>query len=158
MQTFLPLPHIPSTAQVLDRQRLGKQRSEAKVILNILLGQESTWANHPAVRMWVGYETALATYGLMICAEWVNRGYKDSLIPFFSKHVNQLSKKRGFKMPPWFGKPDIHASHRAALLAKNFNHYSQFGWTETPVIAYVWPVPLIGRPHDQNRANGPTLA
>ena len=30
MQTFLPFPQFVESARVLDRQRLGKQRAEAK--------------------------------------------------------------------------------------------------------------------------------
>jgi hypothetical protein len=30
-------------------------------------------------------------------------------------------------------------SHRAALLYKLPEHYSQFGWTEDPKVAYLWP-------------------
>jgi hypothetical protein len=32
------------------------------------------------------------------------------------------------------------SSHRAALLAKNFEYYKQFNWTETPKIEYIWTV------------------
>ena len=38
MITFLPYPDFQKSAQVLDRQRLGKQRLEAKQILEINLG------------------------------------------------------------------------------------------------------------------------
>ena len=42
-------------------------------------------------------------------------------------------------MPSWLGRGDFHASHRAALLAKDPDWYGQLGWSEPPVVAYVWP-------------------
>ena len=111
----------------------------------ILTGQYDGkgWTHHPVVRMWSGFETALAVYGLETCAEWRNRGYKDSLLPYFTEQLNRLSKTQvGNMMPSWFGMEAFHASHRAALLAKNPKYYQQFGWAEKPEIAYVWPVPL----------------
>jgi hypothetical protein len=41
------------------------------------------WENHPAVKMWKGYELALMEYGLEICKEWIKRGFKDNMIGKF---------------------------------------------------------------------------
>jgi hypothetical protein len=41
--------------------------------------------------------------------------------------------------PPWLGIEEFHSSHRAALLAKDYDWYSQWGWVEKPVIDYWWP-------------------
>ena len=136
MQTFLPLPDIAESAAVLDRQRLGKQRVEAKQILLVLSGVSKGWRNHPAVRMWEGYETALAMYGFAVCQEWRSRGYKDTLLPWFEP----FTVSGPVVLPGWFGWSPFHAAHRSALLAKNPKHYSQFGWTDLPRIAYVWPI------------------
>jgi hypothetical protein len=144
MQTFLPLPSIGESAAVLDRARLGKQRVEVKQILNTLLGRSDGWKNHPAVKMWTGHELGLAMYGIAVCKEWRYRGYKDNLLPEFESIHSDLVKERGMNpdtlMPPWFGNDDFHSSHRAALLAKDFSWYKKFGWSESPVIDYVWPV------------------
>lgn len=50
------------------------------------------------------------------------------------------------QMPPWLGHPDLHSSHRAVLLGKDYDYYKQFDWTETPAVQdskgrwpYVWP-------------------
>lgn len=80
MQTFLPYPDFYKSAQVLDYRRLGKQRLECKQIFNALEGQPSRWRNHPAVKMWEGCEHQLCAYAIIICDEWIGRGYKDSLI------------------------------------------------------------------------------
>jgi len=51
VQTFLPYTDFIKSAKCLDYKRLGKQRVEAKQILNILLGEttKAGWTNHPAV-------------------------------------------------------------------------------------------------------------
>lgn len=79
MQTFLPVPDFHESARMLDWRRLGKQRSEVLIILRTLSGTgKQGWKNHPATRMWNGYITCLCSYGLAICKEWQNRGYKDN--------------------------------------------------------------------------------
>lgn len=133
MQTFLPYPDFVASAKCLDRQRLGKQRVEAKQILNTLL-HGGGWKHHPAVKMWKGYEAALAEYGFVICSEWINRGYRDSLLLFFH------SKRSQFTLPFWLGYEEFHASHRSNLLRKDLEYYSQFHWKEGPGLPYLWPV------------------
>ena len=61
MQTFLPYPSFEETASILDYRRLGKQRIEAFQIHNIITQPHyvGSWAHHPAVKMWRGYENAL---------------------------------------------------------------------------------------------------
>lgn len=135
MQTFLPYKEFYVTARCLDRQRLGKQRIEAKQIYNALDGKSKGWVNHPAVLMWSGHEKALCLYGAMICDEWRQRGYKDQQLEWFLERL-------GFGpvvFPSWMGNDKFHASHRAALLAKQPDHYKQFEWKEEPVINYWWP-------------------
>lgn len=136
MQTF---PQFPASAQVLDRQRLGKQRVEAKQILQCLLGEGSTsWASHPAVRMWNGAERALAAYDAAVCREWLGRGYRDTLLPFF---LARLARRElgSVRLPWWVGEERFHSAHRASLLAKSPEWYSRFNWSESPEIAYWWP-------------------
>ena len=78
VQTFLPYSDFAASAGALDRRRLGKQRVEALQILRALTRERYGWKHHPAVRMWAGYEEALACYAMEICAEWVRRGHADS--------------------------------------------------------------------------------
>lgn len=68
MQTFLPYADFKQSAEVLDKQRLGKQRVEAYQILRALLGITNGWIHHPATKMWRGYERALAEYAMAMCA------------------------------------------------------------------------------------------
>lgn len=136
MQTFLPYPDFARSAACLDNRRLGKQRVECLQILKALTDSSYGWQNHPAVLMWQGCVQALVNYGSDICDEWISRGYSDTCqdkIMAFYKTVSVVIE------PDWLGRPRFHSSHRAALLFKDPAHYSQFGWTETPAIAYWWP-------------------
>lgn len=139
MQTFLPYPDFAQSAACLDNRRLGKQRVEAKQIYLALTQPGYGWQNHPAVRMWRGCDALLATYGMTICLAWRERGFKDTLLYFFSPiHArgSVLDPK-----PPWLGSDTFHASHRSNLLRKDPIWYGRFGWTEPPDLPYVWPTP-----------------
>lgn len=147
MQTFLPYPSFAESARCLDNKRLGKQRVEAKQIYLALTDASYGWQNHPAVRMWRGYHITLAAYGEAICAEWVWRGFNDSLRLFFINLVVEGDLSSGAGMsPPWLGDPTFHASHRSNLLRKDPVHYSRFGWTEPPDLPYIWPDPATPVP------------
>jgi hypothetical protein len=136
MQTFLPYASFLESAKVLDRQRLGKQRVETYQILRTLTGVSSGWQQHPAVKMWRGYDQALADYGATVCIEWLGRGYKDSLLPHFIDH---MSGANSCEMPEWFGENGFHISHRSNLVRKLPDHYRQF-FPEVPDdLPYIWP-------------------
>ena len=131
MQTFLPVPDFKESAKILDYRRLGKQRVEARQILNALQGKSKGWVNHPATRMWKGYESALEQYLREMILEWLDRGYNNSMeIPL---------KRSPIIYPKWFGDENFHASHRSNLLRKNFDYYSEFNWIEGCDLPYIWP-------------------
>ncbi|HEY8532985.1 MAG TPA: MSMEG_6728 family protein [Micromonospora sp.] len=149
MQTFLPYPDFAASAEVLDQQRLGKQRVETLQVLRALTWPRYGWRNHPAVRMWAGYEEALVRYGLEMCREWTARGCGDtvaeSLLTDFAAHSGRREVRtqeelaRLTAVPPWLGREDFHLSHRSALVRKNPDHYRPiFG--DVPPMPYVWPV------------------
>lgn len=130
MQTFLPYPDFDKSAAVLDRPRLGKQRVEAYQILRAITTGKG-WSHHPIVKMWTGFENALKLYSNAMVGEWLRRGYRNSL---------EIYKLDGCNIvfPWWLGEEKFHASHRAALLAKYYEHYSKYGWIEEPNIRYIW--------------------
>jgi len=136
MQTFLPYRSFKKSARCLDTKRLGNQRNEAWVCLQTITGQSDGWKHHPAILMWVGYESALRAYGRAICNEWRRRGYNDTMLERFDG-------PRIYRKPPWLGNEEFHSSHRANLLRKNPEWYGQFGWTEDPSSPYVWPTKLV---------------
>lgn len=130
MQTFLPYPDFARSVAALDRQRLGKQRLEARQIWTTLMTGRRAWANHPAVRMWRGYEEALAAYGDAAIREWVRRGYRNTLT---------LSGMLLYELPPWLGDARLHRSHQAALVYKLPAHYRPLFPRVAAQLHYYWP-------------------
>lgn len=142
MQTFLPYPDFSASARCLDRARLGKQRVEVLQLLRAILFPVSGWRNHPAARMWRSHPSWLADYGLTVCREWRRRGYRDSClmkIHAICSEYDLIPFGDGSNGPRWLGDPAFHASHRSNLLRKALHWYSQFGWTESSDLPYVWP-------------------
>ena len=118
---------------------MGKQRVEVLQILNILINNqtESRYYNHPAVKMFKGYENALVLYGQYICQEWTRRGYEDSCYDKISRYYDS---NKPLVYPPWFGNQIIHQSHRGRLVEKYPGHYRDIlGWKDEPTLEYVWP-------------------
>lgn len=69
MQVFLPYPDLQASVQCLDPKRLGNQ-----VYRECLTLVRGGWSNHPASRMWKGYEYALCRYALYGLDELDARG------------------------------------------------------------------------------------
>ena len=145
MQTFVPYASFVESAECLDRQRLGKQRVETLQILRTLTGRSSGWVNHPAVKMWKGHEGALAQYGLVVCAEWKRRGYKDTCAEQMRQIVSEDSIT-DTTMPRWWGTRSLHRSHRSNLLRKQRDHYEALWAHEPDDLPYVWPQDLWDQP------------
>ncbi len=133
MQTFLPYPNIEKSLKCLDSRRLGKQRVEAFQILNILLERTKTkgWRNHPAVKMWAGYENALKLYFNKSVKLWISKGYKNTM------KLEIIEGKIIF--PKWFGNKEFHNSHKSNLLRKNPEYYFEFSKEVPENLDYVWP-------------------
>lgn len=132
VNTFLPYPEFTKTAQSLDYRRLGKQRVEAWQILSALLDETKGWRNHPATQMWRGHEKALCEYGIAICQEWIERGYKDTMLARF---VAMHSTLPDTGMPEWLGNKEFHLSHQSNLKRKDETHYTFDVPNDLP---YVW--------------------
>lgn len=139
MQTFLPLPDFIKSAKCLDNKRLGKQRVEARQILNTIqrIKQQPNikiaWCHHPAVLMWQNYEEALKLYMNTCIEEWKNRGFKNTMV---------IENVLNIEYPWWFGYDLLHTSHRSNLLRKNFEFYKHYNWSESNDIPYFWPIKL----------------
>ena len=161
MQTFLPYADFEQTARVLDNQRLNKQALEGWQILmtNLALDPEGNhrepkgWRNHPAVKMWRGYEGALLDYIGAMVSEWHARGYNSTIFDKAERTYEQALKlnlvrdEQPTPRPLWMLDQHlldgITSSHRTALLCKKYEWYKQFGWNEDMGIApvsyeYIW--------------------
>jgi len=141
MQTFLPYESYWSSAESLDYKRLGKQRVEAKQILNALDGLSKGWVNHPVTKMWRGYEYSLAKYGLIVCKVWTDMGYKDSLTPFFRERMaREVLAGNTTSAPYWLGDRAIHISHQSNLIRKLPTYYEPiFGSHIRADLPYIYP-------------------
>jgi len=150
MQTFLPYPDFAGSAAVLDDRRLGKQRVETLQVIRALTRETYGWKRHPAVRMWDGHVEALGAYGAAVCAEWVCRGFADTCAAAMGHDLGLAGVTRvrvqsrlaaAGLLPGWLGDDRVHASHRAALLRKNPEHYmAHFAGVDADQ-PYFWPVP-----------------
>lgn len=161
MQTFLPMPttDFNAVARVLDNKRLNKQALEGWQIMMTLLeldpnGYPRTpkgWVNHPAVKMWRDHEALLFSYVMAMTEEWKRRGFNTTIGDKATATLTQAWQTGTLGMvgtiPDWMQDHDkyeqIASSHRRALLAKDYEWYSQFGWPEDTGTApesyeYVW--------------------
>ena len=147
MQTFLPYRKFESSARVLDNRRLGKQRVETMQIMGALVKLQVhtntaniPWGNHPATKMWRGFEYTLLSYQQAVCAEWVRRGFNDTCLAKTERMFMLFPlENRTPRVPKWLGLKKFHSAHRANLLRKDPEHYGKFGWTEEPMEGYWWP-------------------
>lgn len=175
MQNFQTSTDFCSTAKSLDYRRLGKQRLETADCLAIRLGQPSwmsdkqyalilkRYGNHPAQKMWAGYEYSLIEYGIEICREWCNRGYNGNYESKIAEYYLMLKDWNIIK-PHWLT-DGFCSIHRSILLGKVketiqkadsesklrtayrlHDWYIQQGWFETPAQRidgrwpYIWEV------------------
>lgn len=142
MQTFITSFDISKTAQNLDNKRLGKQRVEAIQIARSLLGISNGWLNHPAVKMWKGYEAYLVkVYLRTIMDEWINRGYKNDKC---EKHWQELMQRKEIKdqypiMPNWIT-IDFCKSHQSNLIRKLPGYYGNLFPNIPDNLPYIWPI------------------
>jgi len=140
MQTFLPYPDFKKSAECLDYRRLGKQRIEAKQIIDLLekydKGEDISklpWGNHPAVRMWIGYTDMLKLYYNHIVMEWISRGYKNNM----KLYTVKLDTTKQY-LPNWFGRKDFHDAHKSNLLRKDKKFYGKYNWDVPDNLPYKW--------------------
>ena len=147
MQTFLPYgKNFVKNAQVLDNKRLGKQRVENLQIINCLCGVSTGWRNHPAVKMWEGYEKALFAYQFAICDEWMKRGYKDTCLIKAAVIIGQhpIIQNLPPVQPWWLSDEEVESkvmvSHQSNLVRKLSDHYAPHFPTVPNDIPYHWPV------------------
>ncbi len=133
MQTFLPYKSFYHTAQALDNKRLNKQILECYQILNVLSNDDprAGWRNHPAVKMWRGFEMVLFQYALVMVEEADKRGIKtENNLRNLNELNNRAYKDWGYGMPLWMDDKEIMArvttTHKANLYRKDPEFYFEF--------------------------------
>jgi hypothetical protein len=148
MQTFLPYADFARSAEVLDTLRLGKQRVEALQVMRAITVPGYGWRHHPAAKQWMGYEEALAAYGVAVCREWCRRGFADTCDVKIRAELatlgitavrEQAELAEVGDLPPWLGDENFHRSHRSSLLRKDPQWYGDIFTDVPPDLPYVWP-------------------
>ena len=118
MMTFIVVADLILNAQLLDNARLGKQRVEARQIIDSILHGKG-WKHHPITVAWTNYVSALKYYTNCIIREWERRGFANTL-PLY-----ELPKIIIF--PWWLTWDRLHQSHRAMLWRKDpFFYHNKF--------------------------------
>lgn len=142
MQTFCPIDDFAESAAVIDDKRLGKQIIESQQIFKSLTIPEYGWKSHPATKMWRGHRIALVHYTRAFNEEWHRRrgrhhgGYLNLLALFDAASIDPSERS----LPAWWGRQDVHDSHKSNLLRKLPEHYRKFWPSMEDDIPYVWPV------------------
>ena len=133
MQTFLPYSDFHESAKALDSKRLNKQVLECYQILKVLSNPDprAGWRNHPAVKMWRGYEKSLWEYAMIMLREAANRGIKTdtnekNLRSLWREEVNNW----GGEHPEWLNDDilveRLTTTHKANLYKKDPVYYFDF--------------------------------
>jgi hypothetical protein len=118
---------------------LNKQLLECRQIMKVLIttftdpAAKPGWRNHPAVRMWAGYEGTLLSYSSYVAAELNNRdiafenNWNAILDNFWNSGIHMESIAA---IPNWWADPvqadKIITTHRASLFKKDPQHYAQW--------------------------------
>lgn len=139
MQTFICEHILSLSASRLDNKRLGKQRVETIQIAMCLLEKETQWKNHPAIRMWRGYEKYLVyIYLSSILTEWDIRGFNSDKCKQHYTRLMNVVKDSELISPPWLNDLFINA-HRSNLIRKDATHYQKFWPMLDGSLEYIWP-------------------
>jgi len=116
MQTFMTDRDWSTVASTLDSVRLNKQLVECQQILAVLHGKRQGYKNHPAVKMWAGYEKALATYAKCMGQEiWYRTGKTHKSL----KKIKEYDFSNSCRdEPKWVTMEEIIVTHRSRLVQK----------------------------------------
>ena len=163
---FIIVPDIYMTAKMLDQKRLCKQRVEAKQIIEILEEYDRTgqltksWSSNPATKSWLGYTNHLKVYFNIICREWIQRGFNQTMplyvidetpyniVPssFDGRSISfDRSKINQFSFPIWVSFYPFYMSHQASLCRKDPKFYKFLLKDElNPFLnhGYLWPTKI----------------
>lgn len=143
MITVLTRQSLLDTARDLETELLCQIEEEsAAMVLGMLTTYDEEDFQHPTVKMWVGYEVALAAYSVACSVELSTRGVHTSLHLSVSEIIMKLRRTESdadFEMPPWINDLDVLRSHRSNLLRRAPEHYDT-AWRGTPENwPYIWP-------------------
>ena len=140
-QTFIISSNFSETARCLDNRRLNKNITESFQVFRWCIGEGVMQGNPHPYNMWKGHEESLLEYIVEMHLEWKRR-FDAGLRGGKRTHKNGLEADELlgridvslYPKPYWISDERVLSSQRAALLYKDFEWYSQFGWKERPAI------------------------
>jgi hypothetical protein len=97
------------------------------------------FVNHPAVRAWIGYDSALKHYINCHITAFVERGCNNNMKYHYDVPDTLI-------VPPWVFSSEIHDNHRAALIQKEIDRNEPDWYKDNllfvglpPFVDYIWP-------------------
>lgn len=150
MQVLLPFPNLRLSAHVLHGDDLARQQAHSTEILMRLAGRGRSGGRRwfAPITLWAGCEPALLRYAEAVWLERMDRSMPvDDPSPASPDGVSVYGLAEDWLtdsvvMPDWLGIEQLHASHRAVLLARRPRWYQQFQWSERPGRVAWWPAQL----------------
>jgi hypothetical protein len=150
MITWMTRRFHSATARDLVDKDLAWQAHEAERLWAYLMfgeyGDEdiSDLDNTPAIKMWKGYEFALAIYAMELGMVMYNeRGIADranTRISYLIKEEQKEDPTFVFEAPPWAGNEHVIRSHRSNLIRRQPEDYAA-KFKGTPAnMPYIWPI------------------
>lgn len=133
MQVFISMPTFKESAKVLDSRRMNKQIMECNQIYRAIKGETDGWKNHCVTRLWWEYPEELMMFANDCYWELVQNRGGNPVKPYKWMSLKRPSKS---EMPHFIKLDWWLSAMRSHLLAKDFDHYSKFNWTEEPKHGY----------------------
>lgn len=118
VNTFILTNSPKECAKLLDYKRLGKQRVEAYQIVNIIIGEQKGFSNHPIAHVWKDHVESLKYYTNCMIDEWINRGYKNTMVKY------DLPDYTEDQLPWWYKNKQLQYCNMASLARKDPKFYS----------------------------------
>lgn len=144
MMTWMTRMSLLDTADDLDLARAATAAEDSAKLAYALVYDDlpAELEKHPVVRIWQGYEVALAAYSVAMEIRLVQMGVTSGLRALeTAKVISELRRvaEAEFVMPPWTEDTAVLQSHRSNLTRR---WPAAFGktWKGTPAnMPYVWP-------------------
>jgi hypothetical protein len=81
---------------------------------------------------------------MVMCREWIRRGYNDTMLQRFEELLEPTTQRHDEVAdggrPEWLGRPEFHRSHQSNLIRKDPEYYGPVFAGVPSDLEYVWPV------------------
>lgn len=144
MMTWMTRMSFLDTAADMDDDRLLLAIEETQKLVEFMIFEEDPDGNlsaDPVVRMWRGYEPALAAYGASLCLSAAQRALPGVGVALsLAETVRTLRRSDDgwdFVSPPWLEDANVLRSHRSNMMRR---WPDVFTWKGTPALMpYIYP-------------------